>query len=299
MSTVHSSLKPRSAKQGVSYANVASASKKQEQQTETAMAPPGFAELQAALQRAMEEMARFSGTLSTLQADVTSVKTTQGKMKTDVVSIFQRLNEAEGRISELEDENESLRKMTQSSAQDCSELREMMTDMANRERRFNVRVFGLKEQKDSQVKLRERLINFFTDALGVEVAESDLQMVHRVSYEMPSGNKPPRPVIVRFQSYLVKERVLAAARAKARVGEGIQWNDSKMSVFPDMTKEVVDKRKRFTDVRKKLHELNVRFTLAYPAVLRFTWKGDKVSFVDPQKAMELLSGAESAEADDS
>ena len=45
-------------------------------------------QLQAALQRAMEEMAQFSGTLSNLQADVTNVKDTQGKMKTDD-SIFQ------------------------------------------------------------------------------------------------------------------------------------------------------------------------------------------------------------------
>ncbi len=37
-------------------------------------------------------MALFSGTLSALQSDVTSVKTTQGKMKTDVAVIFQRLD---------------------------------------------------------------------------------------------------------------------------------------------------------------------------------------------------------------
>lgn len=89
--------------------------------------------------------------------------------------------------------------MAQASAQDRWELREMVTDMVNRERRFNVQVFGLKEQKESQIELRERLMDFFTAALVVEVAESDLQMVHRVSYEMPSGNKPPRPVIARFQ----------------------------------------------------------------------------------------------------
>lgn len=70
-----------------------------------------------------------------------------------------------------------------------------------------------------------------------------------------------------------------------------------MSVFPDMTKEVVDKRKWFTDARKKLHELNVCLPLAYPAVLRFTWKGERVSFVDPHRAMELLSGAGAAEAE--
>jgi len=57
------------------------------------------------------------------------------------------------------------------------------------------------------------------------------------------------------------------------------------SVFPDMTKEVAYKRKR------KLHTLNVRFTLAFPAVLHFTWKGESVSFTDPREAMKLLNEA--------
>lgn len=39
-------------------------------------------------------------------------------------------------------------------------------------------------------------------------------------------------------------------------------------------------------------DLDVCFTLGYPVVLRFTWKGEKVSFIDPQKAMELLSEME-------
>ena len=291
--------KLRAAKQGVSHANTGSGvkdsigaeTKPKESKTVTAMTPPGFAELQAALEKAMDEMARFSGTLTTLQADVTNVKTTQGKMKTDVVSIFQRLNEAEGRVSVLEDENEGLKQLAQTSAKECSELRGMITDMANRERRHNVRIFGLKENKESPSKLRERVMSFFSEALKVDLTDSELQMVHRASSKIPTGNMPPRPVIIRFQNLLEKERVWAAAKAKARVGDGIHWNDSNISVFPDMTKEVADKRKQFTEVRKKLHELNVRFTLAFPAVLRFTWKGERVSFTEPSGALELLSEA--------
>lgn len=56
-----------------------------------------------------------------------------------------------------------------------------------------------------------------------------------------------------------------------------------------MTKEVVEKRRKFSNIRKKLHELDLCFTLAYPAEIRFSWKGCKVSFVDHRKAMELIT----------
>ena len=70
----------------------------------------------------MEENAWFSGTLSTLQMDVTSVKNTQGKMKTDLAAIFQWLNKAETRISELKDENGRLKQLAETSAKECAEL---------------------------------------------------------------------------------------------------------------------------------------------------------------------------------
>lgn len=59
------------------------------------MTPPGFDKRQAALQRAIKEMGPFNSTLSTLQTDVTSVKTTQGKMKADVAATLRRFNEVE------------------------------------------------------------------------------------------------------------------------------------------------------------------------------------------------------------
>ena len=94
-----------------------------------------------------------------------------------------------------------------------------------------MRLFGLKENKESPSKLCERVMSFFSEALQVDLTDSELQMVHRASSKIPTGN-------IRFQNLLEKELVWAAAKAKARVGDGIRWNDSNISVFPDMTKEV-------------------------------------------------------------
>lgn len=39
------------------------------------------------------------------------------------------------------------------------------------------------------------------------------------------------------------------------------------------TKELAEKKKASTFVKKKLQHLNVKYTLAYPVTLRFMWKG--------------------------
>lgn len=57
-----------------------------------------------------------------------------------------------------------------------------------------------------------------------------------------------------------------------------------MSVFPDMTKELAEKRKSFTLVKRKLQEMEVKYTLAYPATLRFTWRGKNMSFTTAKAA---------------
>ncbi|KAK7919118.1 hypothetical protein WMY93_010402 [Mugilogobius chulae] len=86
-----------------------------------------------------------------------------------------------------------------------------------------------------------------------------------------------------FRSFLEKEKVLTAAIQRSRGRRGIMWNNCKISFFPNLTRDVVEKRKKFTEVRMKLHDLDIHFTLAYPAVLRFTWKGKRKRLDDPRK----------------
>ena len=90
--------KLRSAKQGVSYANMASstAANKIASFTVEANTPAAATDtmtvLQATLQKAMQEMAQVSDILKDLQSDVKSVKSSQAKMKTDVAGIYERLD---------------------------------------------------------------------------------------------------------------------------------------------------------------------------------------------------------------
>ena len=89
--------KLRSAKQGVSYANMASstAANKIASFTVEANTPAAATDTMTVLQatlKAMQEMAQVSDILKDLQSDVKSVKSSQAKMKTDVAGIYERLD---------------------------------------------------------------------------------------------------------------------------------------------------------------------------------------------------------------
>lgn len=82
--------------------------------------------------------------------------------------------------------------------------------------------------------------------------------------------------------------MLAAAKQKYKNKEDVKWRGCMLSFFPNMQMETGEKRRKFKDVRSRLHTLDVRFTLAYPAELRFTWHGKRMKFTDDREAMDSL-----------
>ncbi|XP_060758375.1 uncharacterized protein LOC132869034, partial [Neoarius graeffei] len=145
-------------------------------------------------------------------------------------------------------------------------------------------------ESDTVSAFKSRLKTYlFSQALGIELDRSQLQRVHRAPTTFEDAEDlPPRPIIIRFLSYLERERVLMAATQKYKNKEGVTWKGCKLSFSPDMTKETAAKRRKFKDVKSRLHTMDVRFTLGFPAELRFTWRGKRMKFTDDKKAMDFL-----------
>lgn len=250
--------------------------------------------MQQSLRKATEEMGQVWKLSAALQADMTEIKEANVGLRTDVDGILLRLDETESGISQLEDDNYQLRQTAEKSPKKCEELHRAVEDAANRDRRQNLQLIGLKEKLENG-KPAECVRKIVSDALGVELDGTQLQRVHQAQIPMPEEGRPPRPIIIQFLSFLQRELVLAAAREKYRNKEEIIWGGCKLSFFPDMTKETAEKRRKFKDVRSWLHDLDVRFTLAYPAELRFTWRGKRMKFTDHQEAMDFLNNGETEE----
>lgn len=153
-------------------------------------------------------------------------------------------------------------------------------DATNRDRRQNLWLIGLREKLENG-KQSQCVKRIASETLRTDLDATQLQRVHRAPIPAPEEGLPPKPIIIRFLSFL--EWVLATAREKYRNKEDIVWGGYKLSFFPDMTKETVKKRKRFKEVRM------CRFTLAHPAELCFTWKGKRMKFTDYCEAMGFLN----------
>ena len=101
---------------------------------------------------------------------------------------------------------------------------------------------------------------------------------------MPNDGQPPRPVLIRFVRQSARDKVVRAAREN----RGIEWEGMRLSVFIDMTQELAEKRKTFTSVKRSLQRLNMRYTLAHPGSLQFTWKGRNRSFASAKEVEQFI-----------
>lgn len=60
-------------------------------------------------------------------------------------------------------------------------------------------------------------------------------------------------------------------------------------VFPDYSKLLNDKRRKFDECKKLLNEKRVRFSLNYPAVLTVITSHGRVRFEDHKAALAYIS----------
>lgn len=254
----------------------------EEEQGETP--PPNITNL-------FSEVVKMSNMLQSVAADVSTIKQTTSELNVAVAAMQERLTEAETRISRSEDTSERLH----TAVGERSKLMEAMLDrmqvLENHSKRNNVRVIGLKETIGTDGTLLSCVRKMLIEGLGVrDDAEFEIERAHRIFAPLPDPNRAPRPVLIRFLRQSARDKVIMAAKEK----RGFEWQGCRLSVFPDMTKELAEKRKAFTAVKKKLQERNAKYTLAFPATLRVRWKGKNLSF-SSAKAAEKFFNEESRE----
>lgn len=197
--------------------------------------------------------------MGSLQADITETEGAHVELRTDVDGVISQLDEAEHRISQLEDDNHRICQVADKNAKKCEVLHQAVEDAANRDRRQNLRLICLREKIENgePSKMREEdYIQNFGSCSGLNSATTSAPSPGAVVRGGPTTQS---------DYYTVSEFPGAGAglRGEYRDKEDIVLGGSKLSFFRDMTKETAEKRRKFKDVRSRLHELDVRFTLAY------------------------------------
>lgn len=242
----------------------------------------------------LSEMGKIASTLQTVATDVSSIKETVTDLKNSVSSIQVRLDEAEERISTVEDAASRLTEESRRADERLDTLYNRIEELENMNRRNNVRLIGLTEEleTDGLVNCVQQLIS---EGLGIELdGEFEIEGTYRVgkreakkatrAADNHDEDKPPRTVLIKFLRTSARDKILQAAKEKG----SIEWRDCRVSFFPDMSRDRAKKRREFTASRKMLHKLNVRFTFALPASLRFTWNGKERSFTSSKEAEKFI-----------
>lgn len=176
-----------------------------------------------------------------------------GNIESGATEFSQQLDQIEATCSRLQKDNEW--------------LKAKVSDLESRSRRQNIRIVGLPESIEGP-----RPTVFFSqllvDVLGTQVLSSppELDRAHRSLAPKPVTGQRPRPVILRFHRYQVKDLVIRESRKK---GE-LLYEGHKIRIFEDYCPEVLKLRAEYKDVMSSLYKRGLKPALLYPARLRIT-----------------------------
>ena len=174
----------------------------------------------ATIQTTLDEIKRQFHTLAT-RDDIQQIKSDVDRLTSQLML---RLDKLEGRCFDAEKEIDSLKSDLTSVRKENAEMKEQLSrqeqkilsvlsdqnDQQQYDRRWNLRAYNVEEKAGQTAdNCARKCCRIFTDLIGVPTTEEDLEAAHRTG---PTTMGKRRPIIVRFQSRKLKDKVLANRR---------------------------------------------------------------------------------------
>lgn len=162
------------------------------------------------------------------------------------------------------------------------ELRGKLDDMENRARRNNLCLVGFPEgveDRDGVAFIQEWLPKILKVSISFEI-----EACHRTLHRRPAEHDRPRALVIRLLRSNDTEKILAAARQLKK----LEYGNSTIMVFRDVSMALYKRHKAFTDLKKLLQRCDTKYSLLYPATLRIDLSGGRRSFTSPKSAETYL-----------
>uniref|UniRef100_H3B2H6 L1 transposable element RRM domain-containing protein n=1 Tax=Latimeria chalumnae TaxID=7897 RepID=H3B2H6_LATCH len=222
-------------------------------------------------QKLATDMANLTSKVEILKECAEKMGTRIAEAAHMISSIEDRDRQRDGHLSEINKELES--------------ALARVNDLENWSRRNNVRVVGFLEGVENGNPIHF-LSTTIPELLGLGAdAVLDIERVHRTLVLRPLADQRPRAFVVKLLRFLMREKILRAARDKGAV----KWRDNVLHFFPDLSQELQQQRQGFAEVRKQLRAKGLKYSMFYPAVLKVTANGATSTFNTPGEAEALLT----------
>ncbi|KAJ1163753.1 hypothetical protein NDU88_004206 [Pleurodeles waltl] len=196
---------------------------------------------------------RSGGRLEAMDAKISDLTVASTSIRADIAGFRETatdldlcLTMAEDRVATLPNQETELRS-----------LRAKVTDLEDRSRRDNVRLFGIPEYKEGS-DIKTFLKNLLPELLMGLVFSTPLefQRVHRIGPLHEATPDKPRPIIVCFLRYKQARQTISVASAQGL----FSLEGRKIRVVADFSRLTNEKQKAFLALRPQLRNLDAKNT---------------------------------------
>uniref|UniRef100_A0A8C9ZAX5 L1 transposable element RRM domain-containing protein n=1 Tax=Sander lucioperca TaxID=283035 RepID=A0A8C9ZAX5_SANLU len=230
---------------------------------------PTLTVILAAIQKLEEDMnSRFNA----LDSKLEQVQTSLTDHAARIADLEGCATDHESRITVLEKRCEKLTEINKAT-------KHKLIDLESRSRRSNIKISGLPE-KAEKGNPTQFMAEFLPQLLGINNFPSGLKVdrVHHIGAQPSSARL--RTMIAKLHHFLEKEKILKLARLQTP----LSFNGTRISNYPDFSPEIMEQRRAFDGVKKKLRDAGIKHGLIFPARLIFTFGSEQKTFQDPADA---------------
>ncbi|KAM4051814.1 uncharacterized protein ACNLHF_026078 [Anomaloglossus baeobatrachus] len=223
--------------------------------------------------------------LATLNIQMGGIKMDISSIRHELQGVNVRVGALEDRVSATEDKLPPLTRDLGRAIHNISLLRAKVDDLENRSRRSNLRLVGVPEKAEGN-----NPVAFFEmwlpKTLGMDLFSPffTIERAHRVPTRPPPPGAPPRPILLKLLHFRDRDTALR----RAREIKDLAIDGHKVSLYPDFSTEIQQRRAQFIDVKKRLRQLQISYSMLYPTRLRVVADGGTKFFDTPKDAAAWL-----------
>ncbi|KAL0604027.1 LINE-1 retrotransposable element ORF1 protein [Plecturocebus cupreus] len=228
------------------------------------------------LERRFNEMLTRMDNLEKNISELMELKNTTRELREACTSFNNRIDQAEERIIEVEDQLNEIKRE--------GKIREKRDYV----KRPNLRLIGVPEcDEENESKLENTLQDIIQENFPNLARQANIQVqeIQRTPQRYSSRRATPRHIIVRFTRVEMKEKMLRAAREKGRVTH----KGKPIRLTADLSAETLQARRQWGPTFNILKENNFQSRISYPAKLSFISEGKINFFVNKQVLRDYIT----------
>lgn len=221
--------------------------------------------------------------LTTVESQIAENGTLLRSLNSDINTHAKNMEKVSAKVDTMQGVLRQTKKDTNHCLTELDTLRRKVTEMEDRSRRNNVRLINLPTgaEGDDPVGFLCKMLPQWIPTLSGKSIEID--RVHRI---FSANLSRPHTMIFRVLRYRDRQAILQGARnTKPKLSDNTQ-----LEFYADYSAETVQRRNKYKTIRAQLRQKGIDSFLIYPAILKLTYKGDKLLFDSAEEAEMFFAG---------